>query len=171
MSTESPSGAASLELPAAPDVATTPVFRFVVHGLPVPQGSKSCRCHDGRGILFDVNAAELKRWRKLVTREARDAYAAAGYHAGPFDGPLALSAEFRHPMPASRRSVEKSTGRIWKLSAPDLDKLVRALGDSLTDAKVIRDDARVVRWTVAKTEVWQLWTGVDVTVEQLWGHP
>jgi len=146
-------------------------FRFVVHGLPVPQGSKNCRCNNGVGHLYDVNAHELKRWRELVTSEARTAYAEAGYRGGPFDGPLSLSAEFRFPMPPSRKGVDKTAGRIWKLSAPDLDKLVRALGDSLTDAEVIRDDARIVRQVVTKTEVHQLWTGVDVIIEQLWNAP
>lgn len=177
MSAQSPSGAAPLTSPAAPDAeidpaaaVTTPAFRFVVLGLPVQQGSKNCRCVNGHGQLYEEHANELRRWRKVVAREARAAFVEFG-HTAALDGPLQLTAEFRFPMPASRRAIEKSTGRIWKLSAPDLDKLVRALGDSLTDAKVIHDDARVVRQVVEKTEVHQLWTGVDVTVEQLWSAP
>lgn len=37
-----------------------------------------------------------------------------------------------------------SSGRYWKTSPPDLDKLIRAVGDSLTKARVFSDDARIV---------------------------
>jgi Holliday junction resolvase RusA-like endonuclease len=33
---------------------------------------------------------------------------------------------------------------------PDLDKLIRAVGDSLTDAGIIRDDSRIITITARK---------------------
>lgn len=86
-----------------------------------------------RAHLFSDNA-KLKPWREVMTEAAK---AAVGDGWEPLDGPLVLSALFTMPRPQRPR---------WWLPAvkPDLDKLLRALGDSLTDSKVIADDARIV---------------------------
>ena len=45
-------------------------------------------------------------------------------------------------MPASAKKSERLTGWRPKISAPDLDKLVRSVGDSLKEGGLIKDDAR-----------------------------
>lgn len=133
---------------------------FRVLGVPVPQGSKQAFVRGGRAVMRDDNSGKLKPWRTEVANAAREA------HAGrpPFDGALQLDARFVMPRPASARKKAH-----WCTVKPDLDKLLRALGDSLTMAGVIRDDARFAEIRVLKVlaNVADPWTGVDVAIRQM----
>lgn len=128
-----------------------------VVGLPVQQGSKGARGRlvGGKAVaeLFDTNADTLKPWRRNVAGVAAAA-AELRRRRGldPLDGDLHCSIVFRFPMPKSRARSHFDRGWCWKRSAPDLDKLFRAVGDSLTDAKLIRDDARIVSLSAVKYE-------------------
>lgn len=82
------------------------------------------------------------------------------------DGPLSLDVVFRAPMPASRSKAIRAAGRWWKPTAPDLDKLVRSVGDSLTASGLIKDDARIVALRAMKWEV-DGWTGATITVREI----
>jgi hypothetical protein len=44
----------------------------------------------------------------------------------------------------------KDSAPRWKSSAPDLDKLCRAIGDVLEQSAILRNDALIVRWTATK---------------------
>jgi Holliday junction resolvase RusA-like endonuclease len=129
-----------------------------VSGMPVQQGSKGASARivgGGKAIatLFDTNATKLKPWRANVANVARRAVLVRqSKNLGPLDGPLHCSIVFRFPMPASRPKQDWLRRWCWKVSAPDLDKLFRAVGDSLTDAKLIHDDARIVSFAAAKYE-------------------
>lgn len=111
---------------------------FIVNGTPAPQGSKK---HVGRGIMVEANKA-LPSWRADVIAAAVEAMQT---WPGPFplDGPLTLEVSFSFPMPASRPKKVRELGRCPKVTAPDTDKLVRAIGDALTQAGAIVDDARI----------------------------
>lgn len=133
------------------------MIEFEILGLPAAQGSKK---HVGRGIMVETSK-NLKPWRDSVSAAARDI---ADTLDGPLDGELELSVEFRFPMPASRKKAVQEAGQCAKTSAPDLDKLLRALGDGLQAAGLIRDDARIARYRdVSKVEVVG-WTGAIVRV-------
>lgn len=73
----------------------------------------------------------------------------------PWAGPVSLRACFVFPRPKHHLRTGKREGEVkenapgWKTSAPDLDKLVRALGDALTGI-VYRDDAQIVDLGVTK---------------------
>lgn len=101
---------------------------FWVEGVPVPQGSKSIF----RGRPVDANPG-LKGWRKTVTAAAvkalagRDGFTEAVYVLIDFYLPRGRTVKRRRP------SVR-----------PDVDKLIRAIFDSLTDALVWADDGLVV---------------------------
>lgn len=111
------------------------------------------RTRDGRLILGvkPNNEKELKAWRKLVAITAGDA-TPSGFET--IDVDVNLAAEFVF----DRNKGDMGTGRnasIVKASASpfpttgsqgDLSKLVRAVEDSLTDAKVWRDDKLVVSY-------------------------
>jgi crossover junction endodeoxyribonuclease RusA len=77
------------------------------------------------------------------------------------DGPLHLQLEFRLPMPASRPKRMRDAGTAWHTTKPDLSKLIRATEDALTDAGLIRDDARICALRVSKLQVVG-WTGARI---------
>ena len=132
---------------------------FNVIGLPAAQGSKK---HVGRGIMVESSKA-LRPWRDSVTAAAMAA------HTGPaLDGPLHLYVAFRFPCPASRSKAHRlaaANGGARKTTAPDLDKLIRAVGDALTQSGVIADDARICSLASYKVEVTG-WTGCTIEVHE-----
>jgi len=114
------------------------IIHTFVPGTPVPQGSVNVY----RGRVVGVTP-KLKAWRLKIRA------ATLARHSGePWDGPIMVNLVFQLAPPKRPR---------WPLPAvkPDLDKLVRAVLDSLSTTKhlrgVIRDDARVVSFTATKT--------------------
>jgi len=123
------------------------LVRFVVDAEPRPQGSMTAVYNQRLGIArVRHNAAPaLSLWRAQV----RDAARAAG--AIKWDGPIGLRASF-----GIRAPIDKRHGYP---KSPDLDKLVRALMDALTDV-CYRDDSQVVRIRTSKS--WRAGTLVEV---------
>lgn len=101
-----------------------------VSGEPASQGSHSVI----NGRIVQVNSAKHKRWRNAVVFAALDLI---GEDWEPIDDPVELSVIFYLPKP-------KTATRELPSVMPDLDKLIRAVGDSLTDSGIIRDDSRIV---------------------------
>src|SRR5262252_874138 len=112
---------------------------FTVYGTPVPQGSTKAFTPKGwkRPVLTSDNA-RLKSWRQLVAEAA---------HLALLEQPAAerqlildavtLTITFALPRPAS---LPKRITTHCK--RPDLDKLVRAVSDSLTGVLFL-DDCQV----------------------------
>jgi crossover junction endodeoxyribonuclease RusA len=136
---------------------SNPVVRFSVVGTPVQQGSKR---HVGGGRMIEA-ANGHREWRHAVATEA--AAVAARRTDTPLDGPLCLSVAFSFPMPASRPKRLLRIGRAWKQTAPDLDKLIRSVGDALTVSGLIRDDARIGMVMASKVETTDA-AGADITL-------
>jgi len=112
------------------------VITFTAYGLAAPQGST--RAFMRPGMRHPVVVADSKRtkpWRQAVVDGSREVMAGRG----PMEGPIEVRVVFYLPRPKSapRRITEPA-------KLPDLDKLVRALGDALTSAGVWRDDAQVI---------------------------
>lgn len=115
------------------------MISFFVKGNPAPQGSKNTSAQKNRAGQYTgkVNVYEssknLAPWRELVAwharRHKRDA---------PADGPLVLTVVFYLPKPANTKYPD------YPLGTPDTDKLLRAVGDALTQSGLIADDARFV---------------------------
>lgn len=127
------------------------MISFFVAGDPAPQGSKVSY---GKGRMVE-SSKKLKPWRERVTVEAKT-------HVldEPLDGHLRLIVNFYMPAPAKTRFGSRPAG------TPDLDKLVRAVGDALTASKIIKDDARIVSLIAHKH--WALDTpGAEITIERL----
>ena len=131
------------------------MIEFEVVGSPAAQGSKK---HVGGGRMVEM-AKGHKPWRDAVAHAARDI--ANTIDDAPLDGALMLTVEFRFPMPTSRRKVVRDAGRCPKISAPDLDKAIRAVGDALQAGGLIRDDARLCEIHASKVEVIG-WTGAII---------
>lgn len=107
-----------------------------IPGQAVPQGSKTVYWQQRR--MVDANP-NLAAWRAAVTAAARQELARRNA-TDPIDGPVTIRLVFMLRRPAS---VPKA--RNWPSVVPDLDKLIRAVLDGLTDAKVWTNDSRVVR--------------------------
>lgn len=127
-----------------------PALTVTVTGRPVQQGSKVAN-RFGHGVR-DANAKTLKPWRNEVSGCVAAAMSDTGW--ATLDGPIGIELTFTHPRPAAHYGTGRNAGvlkpaaPIWKATAPDVDKLTRAILDSLTDARAIRDDARVARLVV-----------------------
>lgn len=114
------------------------IITFTIPGTPVPQGSKSARVVKGRAFMFDQNR-NLKPWRAEVKRCAEKAM----YGRDRFDAALSVNLRFYMPRPSTVKRPRPSV-------RPDIDKLIRAVFDALTDAQVWKDDSLVVH--VSATE-------------------
>lgn len=119
-------------------------MRIVVYGVPIPQGSTRAFIPKGwtRPVITAANA-KTKPWRQAII----DACMTTLPPDKPIDktAPMRLDVVFYLPRP---KSAPKSVVRPAK--KPDLDKLVRAVSDALTDAGVWKDDAQVVGISAAK---------------------
>ena len=101
-----------------------------VSGDPASQGSHSVI----NGRIVQVNSTKHKRWRNAVVFAALDLIDEDWV---PIDEPVELSVIFYLPRP-------KTATREFPSVTPDLDKLIRAVGDSLTTAGIISDDSRII---------------------------
>ncbi len=108
-----------------------------VSGEPASQGSHSVI----NGRIVQVNSSKHKKWRNAVVFAALDLI---GDRWTPIDEPVELTVIFYLPRPKSVLT------RSFPAVMPDLDKLIRAVGDSLTDAGIIRDDSRIITITARK---------------------
>lgn len=141
---------------------------FEVVGLPAPQGSHKAFVVAGKARITEAAGQRHVAWRDSAASAARDV--AASLQDAPLDGPLHLDVTFRFPCPTSRPKAHRTAASTPvgapKTTAPDLDKLVRALCDALTAGGLIVDDARISRITAEKAEVTG-WTGAIVTIHHL----
>lgn len=124
---------------------------FSADGTPAPQGSKTvARTRSGGSYVREDNP-NTKPWRSLVMAAAREAMA----ERDPLTGPLLLEVTFRFPRPKSHYGTGRNAGSVkpaapvWHASRPDLDKLLRALGDSLVGIVYV-DDAQLVEVEAVK---------------------
>lgn len=113
---------------------------FFVAGIPQPQGSKTAYVVKGRAVIVDKNPTLLKPWRKAIAVVAKSTWV----HRSPLAGPVRLYVGFVFERPASVK-------RDYPHVRPDLDKLLRALMDGITDAGVVwGDDSQVVEIETSK---------------------
>ena len=134
-----------------------------VLGVPSPKGSKT---RMPNGAMLDGKSPEararLETWHASVANCARNAWGGEA----PLDCPIHIAITFRLPMPKSRPKATRAAGVGWHTTKPDIDKLLRSTLDALTDAGVIRDDARVCHLSAQAIEVIG-WTGAHITVTDL----
>jgi Holliday junction resolvase RusA-like endonuclease len=116
----------------------------------------------GKARMRESSGLNHAAWRNAVADKActmRDHIA----WDGPFAGPLGLDVEFRFPMPATRPKATRTRGVNPKTAAPDLDKLVRTIGDALEASGLIVSDAHICRLSATKVETTD-WTGATITL-------
>ena len=107
-----------------------------VEGRPTPQGSK--RVFNGR--IVEAQSANLKKWRGAIA-EACLQY--PDIHLGP----IRLEVDFY----LERPKTVKFSERPLPIVAPDLDKLVRGVGDGIGQSGAIwGDDSQIVEIAARK---------------------
>lgn len=128
-----------------------PILQFDVAGTPVTQGSMR---YVGRGRVIHEHAEALNAWRQAVSTAASKAAKETGWQT--VDGPCVIVANIYLPRPKSHHGTGRNTDRL-KPSAPpkphkglDVDKLLRAINDALTQAGIWTDDSRVIRAVISK---------------------
>lgn len=140
------------------------LLRLTIYGQPAGAGSKTAEVvtkkgpgPGGRVPVMDGNRYMLRYrpaskytdpWMRAVEREAMVAWSGLD----PLDGSLWLDATFYELRPSTHYYLRKS-GRVLRPDAPafpcrtdthDVDKMRRAISDSLTNAGVLADDKRIV---------------------------
>jgi Holliday junction resolvase RusA-like endonuclease len=122
---------------------------FYVPGIPTTQGSKKAfvvKTKEGpKAVVREQLGEALASWRETVRSEARKA---AGEAWRTLDGPVACMLAFGLTRPKSA----PKTRRTWPIgkNSGDVDKLTRAVFDSLTQALIWDDDSRCVDLHVTK---------------------
>lgn len=125
---------------------------FRVDGVPVPQGSKKGFVVGRRAVLVDDNKVLLKPWRAKIAK--------AVDLGVTYDCAVIVEAIFYLPR-------GKTVTRKYPTTVPDLDKLMRALGDGMTDGGLIRDDSIICDENIKKRYADGCEPGVTVTVKEL----
>lgn len=139
------------------------VSAFTVVGQAKPQGSTRTRTYrDARTghvktAITHSNRDSLLQWRQDIRAAVQ--LEAPTLAAGLLRGPIAIRIRFAFPKPPS---VPKR--RVFPIVAPDLDKLIRAVGDAF-EKTVLLNDAQIVHWDCwkvytdgraeARIEIWQ----------------
>lgn len=126
------------------------VYRFRVNWGPVPQGSP--RVFANKGKVGVANSPHLIAYREAVAAEAKR------WITEPLAGAVFVAVSFYLPRPKSVKVAERPRHVV----KPDIDKLVRALLDSLTHV-AYKDDAQVVRVVASKHYAHgEPWTYVEI---------
>lgn len=115
-----------------------PAVSFRVIGLPAPQGSKT---RMPNGFMVEAGRKKLEPWRTAVANAAREQQE----QHGTIDEPVTVRVTFTMP------PTKSDPHRYRHTTKPDLDKLVRALLDSLVHAQLLRDDSLAFRIHATKT--------------------
>jgi Holliday junction resolvase RusA-like endonuclease len=126
---------------------------FSITGDPASQGSHAIM----QGRIVQVNSKKHKAWRTAIVNEV---IATLPADWEPIDGPCELIVNFYLSKPAS---VTRSSPSV----APDLDKLVRSVGDALAIAGVYTDDSRITRISARKLYAQGIEPGATITVQTL----
>jgi crossover junction endodeoxyribonuclease RusA len=116
---------------------TREAVQVFVAGHPRAQGSKK---HVGKGVMVEM-AKDLKPWRQAIANRFSEAR-----EGKQLLGPIGVRVVFFFNRPAAHYGTGRNAGILknsaprYRDSAPDLDKLQRALFDGLVMSGVIRDD-------------------------------
>ncbi len=142
-------------------VTKSPVELWVVGVEPAPQGSKR---YVGNGRFIEASK-KLEPFRQAVGKAVIAHMEKTGDHT-QFTNPVEVTATFVLPRP-------KTVKRAWPSVAPDLDKLLRSCGDSLSLEKycdgnpLIKDDALIVTWHAQKVYGTPEEIGVYVVIKEI----
>jgi Holliday junction resolvase RusA-like endonuclease len=116
------------------------MFQVFIPGEPRPQGSKIPVQRGAKIVLIEAQK-QLPAWREHMTKMLQ---LKRLEEPTRFETATNVALTFWLPRP-------KSVKRQYPTSTYDIDKLTRAVLDSITKAEIWRDDSDVVELTVRKT--------------------
>lgn len=121
-------------------------MKFTVIGLPRPQPrtkAQHFKTKAGREITSVYTPATAKSWKALVANAAQ---AQPSFPAAPWAGPVALYVTTYLPRPKRLYRKKDPDGPMWAPSKgrDDVDNLLKAVMDALTDGALWQDDGQVV---------------------------
>lgn len=135
-------------------------MKLIVHGIPLPQGSKTGFVIKGRAVLTDgKKGPALKEWRQLIGYEAHKWLLAN--NAAPLSGPVSMYVVFYLPRP---KSAPKRVQ--YPATKPDLDKLVRSVGDALKGL-AYEEDSRIVYINACKLFAFDSAPRAEILIEAM----
>ena len=129
---------------------------FDVLGRPAPQGSKKSIGNN----RFIESSKFLPAWRSAVREAAENAVTIAGWTR--VTGQVELEVMFYLDRPSSVSTVK----RPYPTVPPDLDKLLRAVGDSCSGV-IYDDDSQIIRMLAWKTYADAREPGAFIRVNEL----
>jgi crossover junction endodeoxyribonuclease RusA len=129
---------------------------FDVLGRPSPQGSKKSIGNN----RFVESSKYLPAWRNAVKIAAEDAVITEGW--ARVSGPIELEVMFYLDRPSTVSAVKRPQPTV----PPDLDKLIRGVGDALTGV-VYDDDSQVIRCLAWKVYADNRKPGAFIRVNEL----
>ena len=132
-------------------------FTISVSGDPASQGSHAIM----NGRIVQVNSKKHKAWRTAIVQACIESLPADWV---PLVEPVELIVNFYMSKPAS---VKRSLPSV----APDLDKLIRSVGDALAIGGVYADDSRIVRISARKLYAQGIEPGATISVRTLYDTP
>lgn len=108
---------------------------FTVPGRPAPQGSKTFKGYRGGHPILIEASKEIGAWRERIAIAAHNAMNGQQL----LTGPIHLTAHFVIPRP---KATPKTKPTPPATGQPDLDKLIRSIGDAITGS-CIHTDAQI----------------------------
>ena len=121
---------------------------FHVSGIPKAQPRVKAFVRGGHAGVYTPDSAES--WKQAVRQEA-----VANAPESLITGPIRLQLDFFLPRPKAhldKHGVPKAKSPVWHCKKPDLDNLIKAVTDAITDTqRVWLDDSQIYQITAVKT--------------------
>ena len=130
------------------------IIKFEVRGKPEPQGSTKAFYIKsiGRTVTTSSNR-NLKGWRQRIAEEAQKVAPDALILE-----PVSIAVGFQMPKPKNYPKKRK----LFHTKKPDLDKLIRSVGDAITNV-LIRDDSQII--SIVAEKIYSDTPGCTVSIE------
>ena len=121
---------------------------FFVSGVPKAQPRVKAFVRGGHAGVYTPDSAES--WKQAVRRET-----VANAPESVVAQPIRVELDFFLPRPKAhldKHGVPKAKSPVWHCKKPDLDNLIKAVTDAITDTqKVWLDDSQIYQITAVKT--------------------
>ena len=136
---------------------------FFIAGIPKAQPRVKAFVRGGHAGVYTPDSAES--WKQAVRQEA-----VANAPESLMTGPIRVELDFFMPRPKAhldRHGVPKAKSPVWHCKKPDLDNLIKAVTDAITDTqRVWLDDSQIYEITATKTyALYQSGCSVSINAE------